>query len=66
MPRKFRIAVHRKNEFRKLRAKKLSLPIDISELKVSIPRKIFADAPLSTIATLRQRLKIAIVLPEGT
>ncbi len=77
MPRKFRLH-HRKNEFRKLRAKKsvnvsttaadtglLLPPVSVPLEEVSIPPKIFADAPISTIATLRQRMKIAIVLPEG-
>ena len=79
MPRKFRLSVHRKNEFRKRHAEcvaasnqeddhtlPVSIPLEsVSVLKVSLPREMYLEAPISTISQLQRRLKALPVLPQG-
>ena len=79
MSRKFRLSVHRKNEFRKRHAEcvaasnqeddhtlPVSIPLEsVSVLKVSLPREMYLEAPISTISQLQRRLKALPVLPQG-
>ena len=62
MPRKFRLSVHRKNEFRKKRALKTDTKL---ELKVSVPLSQISLLTATTIQQLQQRSKILLKLPQG-
>ena len=75
MGRKLRLAVHRKNEFRKKLAKKrgytvtvrqslpISLPLDqVMALKISIPKDMLL---LSSINEIRCRNQTMAVVPNG-
>ena len=77
MPRKFRLSVHRKNEFRKCPAKRIDQESDpallvsipsksVSVLKVALPLEIYLQTPVSTISQLQQRWKVMPVLPHGS
>ena len=80
MPRKFRLSVHRKNEYRKACAGTVSvqhIPMDPAavtvtnepsppeELKVSVPLDLVNDFELSTVAELRDRIMTLSLLPQG-
>ena len=60
MPRKFRLSVHRKNEFRKKRALKTD-----TKLKVSVPLSQISLLTAATIQQLQQRSKMLLKLPQG-
>jgi len=76
MARKFRIAVHRKNEFRKKRADKRSYAVKLAQsfpirilldlvtvLKVSISKHVMQ--PVSSVCDIRHKLQTISVLPTG-
>ena len=80
MPRRFRLAVRRKNEFRRNKSlechssashpEDVTLPIRISlemvsVFKISIARDVFLGAPLSSLPLLKLRLKSVPLLPQG-
>lgn len=77
MPRKFRLSVHRKNEFRKRRAERAvtaacssesvhTLPVSIPLESLLLPAKMYLKAPVLTLTQLQQRLKALPVLPQGS
>lgn len=67
MPRKLRLSVHRKNEFRKKRAIQLQKSLNSSEgnlfRDVSIPRKSMSA---TSIESLKERVQESVLLPNGT
>ena len=80
MGRKFRLDVHRKNQYLKLRAVKrkctaveepneltVTIPLDKIHLTmmISIPQDTFLVARVHTLMQVVQRLKIKPVTPEG-
>ena len=78
MGRKFRRAVHRKNECLKLRAaekrrcteQKLTVSVPLNKvhlvMMVSIPQDIFLNARVHTLMQVVQRLKMKPMTPEGS
>ena len=68
MPRKLRLSVHRKNEFRNKRAIQLRKSLDSEGdlfLVVSVPRKCYAVMTATTIESLKNRVQESVVLPNG-
>lgn len=69
MPRKFRLSVHRKNEFRKKRESKCVTQQDPEPapptLMISIPKEAFYNAPAPSLLQLNERVKKMQILPEG-
>ena len=73
MPRKLRLSVYRKNQYRKKREEKraaLSLQLSDSEhstlvLKVSMPISSYFGATASSITLLLDRIKKSSVIPKG-
>ena len=66
MPRKFRLSVHRKNEFRKKRVAKALLQSIPTTLVVSWPLEIMKEASAPTLNVLHQRIQTLLALPTGT
>ena len=66
MPRKFRLSVHRKNEFCKKRVEKSITQQDAEPvspmLMISIPKEAFYNASAPSLSQLNERVEI---LPEG-
>jgi len=75
MPRKFRLSVHRKNEYRIKRALKetnnSACAVEIQhakpvlQLPISIPQQCYFDAPVASLTQLKERVQNAKVLPPG-
>ncbi len=71
MPRKFRLSVHRKNEYRKKKRKNANFvtvmePRDIEEqvsLQVSVPMLAYTN--VSTLSQLQTRIQKLSVIPKG-
>ena len=65
MPRKFRLSVHRKNEFRKKRDEKGFAEQDSESLTMPIPKEIFNNAVAPSLLQLKERVRKAQILPQG-
>ena len=69
MPRKFRLSVHRKNEFHKKRANKIAAKQDsqpVPQLPViSIAKEVHYNAPASSLFQLKERVQKTQILPQG-
>ena len=66
MPRKFKLAVYRKNQYKK-KAHPYATPnyADVASLKVSLCIDCYMNASSPTVAILQQRIKSISVLPSG-
>ena len=76
---KFRLSVHRKNEVRKkygclyrvriplhaVSVFTVSIPIDKLSFRISLPRSLYLDAPVSSLQMLQNRILAGRVLPSG-
>lgn len=69
MPRKFRLSVHRKNEFRKKRASKIAAkqdPQPVPQLPmISIPKEVYYNAPAPSLLQFKERVQKTKILPQG-
>ena len=79
MPRKFKLSVRRKNEYRKKRALKIAAKqeslqdedVDVAQpdtLPISLPnlQQIYFDASTLSLLQLKHRVEKTAVLPKGT
>ena len=73
MPRKFRLSVHRKNEFRKKRANKIAAkqdPQPVPQLvpqlpMISIAKEVYYNAPVPSLFQLKEQVQKTQILPQG-
>lgn len=75
---KLRLGVHRKNERRKkygyycvriplesVSVLKVTVPLELLSLKVSLPLPAFYESPASSLSLLHNRINVAGILPQG-